>query len=238
MKIKHLLSCAIIAATMITAATSCKKKDDEQTCRIVTVTSNDGTSTEVTNITYNNDGKVSTISQAGSSGYSKVFTYSGSTINITESNGSGTITYTYVVTLNSKGNVSTIVETPAGGSNTYTLTAQYDGNGNLTSLTSQSGGGSPSVTATTFTNGDLTTFTGGSFEYYTDKSFQDGDYIKLQQWLQYGALYIVNKHLVKSSTFGTDVTNFSYEFTDGRISKLTSTGTSGVSTVNYQYSCN
>lgn len=245
MSIKTMIGCTVLSAAMLTTAVSCKKKDDSPTCRMTTATSVSGTDSYVYSLTYNNDGKISTITTVGGgTTTSKVFTYAGNTINIAEKNNSGTVTYNYVVTLNSAGNISSIVQTAPGSSNTYTLTAAYDGNGNLTSITSQSSGSSAYVTNTTYSGGDLVSYSAGgsnsgTLEYYSDKDFQDGDYFKTQQMLQYGALYIVNKHLVKAQTSGSNITNYSYEFTDGRVSKLTSSASGGsVSTVTYQYTCN
>jgi len=57
---------------------SCKKGNDKKpTCHIITITEASSSGNTIYNISYNNDGKISTLNATGSSVSNKVFNYSG-----------------------------------------------------------------------------------------------------------------------------------------------------------------
>src|SRR5690349_11148102 len=88
---------------------SCKKnKDKKPFCRIATITDAGTSNTVVYNITYNNDGKISTLTSSGSVSSVKVFTYTGNTININTTFGSNGSTSRDSITLDSRGRPSNI----------------------------------------------------------------------------------------------------------------------------------
>ncbi len=233
---------ALIAGALL-SNTSCKKnEDDSPVCRITSMNTIDGSSVSVISIVYDNDGRISTVTTTGSSAGSKVFTYSGNSINITEKTSSGVLENTYAITTNGNQNVTSVITKNNLGVTTETGLFEYDGNGKLSRATFQYGSGTPYVTNTQFVNGDLSlaTSTGSvsTYSYYTDKAYADGDIFKIQQLISYGALYIVNAHLVKSITSDSDITNFSYDYdSDGKIIKATSTSGSDLTSNTYSYTC-
>lgn len=242
---KELLRYSVLAALAITTAASCKKKDDSPTCRIITATdvyTNSGTTTTSTlNYTYNNDGQISTLTLSdGTTTTQKIYNYNGNTIIVNSTQG-GSFSGRDSVTLNSNGRVTNFRHfSNSSGTNWYNFSYEFDGNGALLkSIYTLSSGGSPSTTTFTSSNGDLATGSDGSvYGYYTDKPYQQGDYFYFIFLINYGAEIVKNAHLLKSITTSGSIRNCTYDFTDGRISKMTVTGTSSIDVVTYQYQCN
>lgn len=245
---KELLRYSAIAALALTTAASCKKKDDSPTCRIITVTdsyTSSGTTNNTTfNITYNNDGNISMLTQTGSSGtVQKIYNYNSNTISISATK-SGAFESRDSVTINANKMITNVrTFSNASGTSWYNNSYEYDGNGNLLkSISTSSSSSTPSTTLYNTTNGDITSGSDGTYtstyEYYTDKPFQIGDYFQIVYFINYGAQIVKNAHLLKSITSNGSISNVNYEFTDGRISKLTMTSSSTVEAINYQYQCN
>lgn len=233
-------SLAVATASILLISPSCKKSSSSPSCKLVTVTDQYNSTTNTINISYNNDGKISTIQETGSSSFSKVFTYSGNLMMITTSNGS-TVTATDSVVFNSDGLISYSMRKDASNNKTVYIYT-YSGT-QLLKSTYQYNGGSITTTTYTFTNGDLTGSSDGSntavYTYYTDKSLADGDYLKIVQLINYGGLYVKNAHLIKGFQQGSTVENFNYTFDNtGKITGVTATTGSNIENVTYQYSCN
>lgn len=234
-------------STLMLGVSSCKKTDNKNNvvCKITSAvaTPTGGTPSSI-NFTYDN-GKLSSVITTGSSASSKNFSYSGNTINIIEKDGSGAIDNTKEITLNSNNKIGTITEKDPSGTIQNIMTCYYDANGDLQRTISIYSGGTPDTTDFIFSGGNLfsvkspgsTSMT--TLSYFTDKTWQEGDYIKLIQFVDYGAFYIQNKNLVKSLSFGSSTQDFSYEYNSaGRITKLTMTSGGIVSnTVTYSYDC-
>jgi len=248
MKLPELLRYSLLATLALTTAASCKKKDDSPTCRIITVTdsyTSSGTTNNTSyNITYNNDGKISTLTSSnGSTTTQKIFNYNSNTVIINATQG-GTFSGRDSVSLNGSGRITNIRSfSNSSGTNWYNNSYEYDGNGNLLkSVSSSSSSSSTSTTTFSSTNGDVTSGNDGSstttYEYYTDKSYQVGDYFQIVYFINYGTDLVKNKHLLKSITSSGSINNCNYEFTDGRITKLTLTSSSSVEAITYQYQCN
>src|SRR5688572_1526628 len=91
-KIQTTIACLIVLA-VVTPFGSCLKENDKKAdCRIATITvtqTTGGTASIVHNIAYNNDGKISTIVSTGSLTLNKVFIYTGNTIMVNTTDGSG-----------------------------------------------------------------------------------------------------------------------------------------------------
>lgn len=245
---KKIIQLPVVALCAFTlwSTSSCKKKDDDPVCRIKTISNTGSSSSSIIILSYTADGKLSSVQSSGSSTYTKTFTYPASNaINIVEKDGSNTVTYTYDVTLNGSGKITSIIEKNGSGVLSYTTTISYDANGNASSITNTPASGTPSTTTATFANGNLTNLVSGSdittIDYYTDKAFMDGDYLKISQMIQYGALYFTNKNLIKSfnNSGGSSTTNMIYEFDNsGKISKMTLTNGSSIDAYTYTYDCN
>jgi hypothetical protein len=231
----------VTAIIILGLSPSCSKKSSSApNCKLITVTDAIGTSNTTINITYNNDGKISTVQQTGSSPATKVYTYIGNLIMIAVTAPAGNSTDSVV--LNSNGLISYWLSRDASN-NTQIYIYTYGGNGQLLKYTLQSNGGAITTTTATITNGDLTGSSDGTnvgtYTYYTDKAFADGDYIKLVQLLNFGALYIKNAHLIKGFQQGTTVENFNYNFdSSGKITGVTATSGANIEIVTYQYNCN
>jgi hypothetical protein len=238
---------AVFCALLILCSTfsSCKKDNDKKAaCKIVTVTQTSSGSTGIINITYNNDGKISTVNTSSSSGTSsKVFTYSGNTINIVSTNGPSTSRDS--VTLNANGRASNIRSfNDMTGTTWSNQSFEYNGNELLKVHQTDNTSSTPETTVATYTNGNLVTLTSPSstttIEYFTDKNTQPGDYLELAYLINYGVGLFPHKNLLKTiDGGGGSVTNFNYEFdADGKITKVTATGGGSITTLTYQYTCN
>jgi hypothetical protein len=244
MRAQHTYLFLLLALTGILA--SCKKdKDKKATCRITTVISSGSGNNTVYNITYNNDGKISTLNSSGSAVTNKVFTYSGNTVNVNTTVGSNTFSSRDSITLDSKGrpvNIRNFFN--ESGTNWNNSSFEYNGDDLLKYIvTSSSSSTSETVTAT-YLNGNMvnlqTTGVSSSVAYFTDKKVQPGDYLEISNLIQFGLTVFPHKNLVKSvDSGGGSITNFNYEFdADGQITKLTATSGSSVSNLTYQYQCN
>jgi hypothetical protein len=238
---KRTTSVLVAAVIILGISPSCSKKSSSTpNCKLITVTDAIGANNTTINITYNNDGKISTVQQTGSSPATKVYTYIGNLIMIAVTAPTGNSTDSVV--LNSNGLIAYWLSRDASN-NTQVYIYTYGSNGQLLKYTFQSNGGAITTTTATFTNGDLTGTSDGTntgiYTYYTDKAFADGDYIKLVQLLNYGALYIKNVHLIKGFQQGATVENFNYSFdSSGKITGVTATNGANIETVTYQYNCN
>lgn len=231
---------AVATAFILLISPSCKKSSSTPSCKLITVVDQYNSSTATINISYNNDGKISTIQRTGSSPSTQVFNYNGNLLMISTSS-SGSVTSTDSVVFNSDGLISYSMEKDASNNKTVNIYT-YSGT-QLLKSTSQYNGGAIQTTTYTYTNGDLTGSSDGTntgvYSYYTDKTFADGDYLKLVQLINYGAFFVKNAHLIKGFQEGSTVENFNYTFDNtGKITGLTATTGSSIETVTYQYSCN
>jgi hypothetical protein len=245
MKKTSLLAALLLAAGLMTA-TSCKKKeDDKPTCRIIGVTENESGVNTAVAVTYDTDKRISQVQRTtGNAVNTTVFTYSGNTISATTKNRLNIVVNKSDITLNNEGLISTIQRlNPINNSVQSTTSFEYS-NRQLTKVTEQSGSSNADVTTTTYSNGNLatTTSTTGmtqSYEYYTDRNFLEGDFLRYSQYLESGALAIVNRNLVKAiTTDGSDILNLSYNFdNDGKVTHITQTQNADVTNYDFQYQC-
>jgi hypothetical protein len=227
----------LIAGLLIIPSCS-KKSSPAQTCRIITIQDVQA-STTTYNITYNNQGQISTLqSVSGSTTTNKVFTYSGNTeLIVTTSGGSST---TDSITLNSSGLI--LSDLNVNGANKNLTTYTYSGTQVEKSVAQANGTGPIVTTVFTFSNGDMTGFSDGtntaSFTYDAGKPSATGDYWQIVQLVNYGAPFVKTTHLVTGYTQGSTIDNFNYSFDNtGKITSLVNTAGSNVETISYQYSC-
>jgi hypothetical protein len=165
------------ALVMIITFAGCKKDKDEAKkpdCRIITITPTPSGSSF--NISYNSDGKISTISTGSDI---TTFAYSGNTI-IANTTNAGTFSSKKIITLNGNGmavNVKT--ETNAAGTNWSNDVYEYSGTELIKATTTSSSGGTPTISTLTWNNVNLVSIASGSsvttLDYFTDKPAQVGD---------------------------------------------------------------
>src|SRR5580700_1110316 len=140
---KTILPILLIAMVSLFVSPSCSKKSSSpaQTCQIITVSDQLGSSTTVYNITYNNAGQISTAQyNQNSTAYSRVFTYIGSTEIMVTSGGGSTITDS--MTLNSDGFIESDYQTD--GTNLTVTNYTYSGT-ELQKSVSTTNGGTPTT---------------------------------------------------------------------------------------------
>ena len=236
MKTFQLATTATLAMMILFAG--CKKdKDDKKKpdCRIITITPTTGNSI---NVSYNSDGKVSTVSTGNDI---TTFAYSGNTI-IGTTNTSGAFSSKKIITLGSNGLATNVkTETNTSGTNWNNDAYEYSGTELIKATSTSSGGGTPSVSTLIWSNGNIVSATSGSnvstLDFFTDKPAQTGDYLQLAQLITGFQIY-KTKNAIKSLLSGSTITSFDYNFdTDGKITSLTATGGSNI-TYTYQHQCN
>lgn len=236
MKKHHIFLMAFLCLASITIFSGCSKDNDSQPdCRIITITPNTGTAT---NISYNAEGKVSTIS-SGTTLTS--FAYSGNTSIATVTN-SGVFSSKTIITNNANGLAANVrMESDISGTTWTNLALEYSGTELIKQTSTSSGGGTPGVTTVTWSGGNPVTITSGSsvstVEYYTDKPSQTGDYWDIAQTIQ-GYRIIKARNPIKSLFSGGSITSLDYVYDgDGKITTLNATGATNI-TYNYQHQCN
>src|SRR5689334_13541609 len=206
------------AVTLLSILTlgACKKDKDEvkkPDCRIITITPSPSGSSF--NISYNSDGKISTISTGNDV---TTFAYSGNTI-IGTTNTSGSFSSKKIITLGSNGlatNVKTEYNTT--GTNWNNDVYEYSGTELIKATSTSSSGGTPSVSTLSWSNGNIVSVTSGSsvttLEFFTDKPAQEGDYLDIAQLVGGFQIY-KTKNAIKSLLSGSSITSFSYNFDAG-----------------------
>jgi hypothetical protein len=231
------LAMAAALLTIITMAGCKKDKDDKKPdCRIITITPSPTGS--AFNISYNSEGKISTISTGGDI---TTFAYSGNTVIATTTN-SGTFKRKMIITLNGNGLATNVkTETNASGTTWNNDLYEYSGTEIIKATGTSSAGGTPTVSTLTWSNGNLVSITSGSsvstLDYFTDKPAQTGDYLHIAQLVAGYQIYRT-KNAIKSLLSGSSITSFNYTFdADNKISSLAATGSSNT-TFNYQHQCN
>jgi hypothetical protein len=237
----------IIAMLSLFVSPSCSKKSSSpaQTCQIITITDVLGSSTTTFNLTYDNEGRLSTEQEIGSSGTTnKVFTYSGTTELVSTTYGSGSTTDS--ITLNSDGLLQTDYFTDGTTENLTTYT--YSGEECQKTVQTAISGSTPAQTAVySWTDGNATSINSGTtsdvLTYDQTKPSQAGDYFQISQLINSGGIYIKNTNLVSGFTSNTGGTNTIFNFTytsdnTGKITQLVATYGSTTETISYQYSCN
>ncbi|MFT3979137.1 MAG: hypothetical protein QM687_01615 [Ferruginibacter sp.] len=236
MKKHPIFAGALLCLSMTTIFSACSKDDDTPACKIITITPSAGTGT---NITYNDDGSIHSISSGTSV---KTFAYSGNTAIATEMN-SGVFSSKVIITNNSSGLATNVrTENDMAGTSWSNLAFEYSGTQLIKQTSTNSSGGTPGVTTVAWTNGNPTEVSSGgsniqTIDYYSDKRSQTGDYWDIAQTMQ-GYRIIRAKNPIKSILSGSTITNLSYGFNaDGNITSLNATGGSTI-TYNYQLQCN
>jgi hypothetical protein len=221
---------------------SCSKKNAAApACQLITISDVNGSTTTTYNITYNNEGKISTLqSISGSTTTSKVFTYSGNVIFVTTTYSGSVIQTTDSIVVNSAGLITS--DQTRSGTNQSLTTYTYSGNQLLKSILQNNS--NPAVTTTyTFTNGDLTGSTDGTtnttYSYNTSKASAPGDYFQLVQLIQYGASFVINSHQIIGYQIGSTIENITYTYDNtGKVTGLIGTTGGNIETITLQYNCN
>ena len=127
------------------------------------------------------------------------------------------------------------------GASVYITNYSYDANGLLTSFTQQQDT-FPAISASfTFTNGDNTLVTNGAsadtLVYDMAKPAVMGNMDQFGQLLSFGAMYIVNKHLLTEEHQGSSIF-YTYTYTpEGNIATIKITVGTNSETISYTYDC-
>ncbi len=216
----------ILLLLIILPGISCKKSKNTNfsTIKIATVDYASGNMRQHYIITYDKYNNVDSISDNGggvdTGAFSfKKFNYIGSSFTITDQTGG-----IYMVDANTNGQILEVLLTD-------TLLMTYDGN-ELTKLSyKQPSSTYPFYTLTSYTyqwnNGDIASYSlsGVVDSYYYDqsRSGQEGDALRIGNFLQYGRSYISTSHLAtEKEMLGTWGEEYLYKFdVAGRISQLT-----------------
>lgn len=228
------------AVILVLPGISCLKKTDKASkCKLVRIKYERPQGAYI-DITYNNDGKVSTLKTFGVAYPDRTYNYFGNTIVITH--GSPTNYVRDTIEVDDKGrplNIRKYSNTP------HWINYHFEYNGDelarVTVLRSISG--IPYTATADYFGGNMIGYTYGGlttrYEYYTDRNVQPGDYLDVLSMLEYGVSIYPHKNLIKGmEDLPGGITNYAYEFNDdGLITKVTATNGTGSSFVTYQYKC-
>jgi hypothetical protein len=236
-----LLNCAALLI-LLTQLPACSKKSSSSSstptnsCKLTGINVASANGLETCSITYNSDGKVSTVIQSSSSStLTATYTYSGNIILMTTSGYTNGDVVTDSVVVNSYGLM--LSDLTRNMFDTSLTTYTYAGTEVASSIFQEAGQPS-SATTYTFTNGDLTGSGPDETFAYNDTPSAQGDYIQLIQLLTFAAPYIKNAHQCISSTANGVTSNYNYTYdSTGKITQLVMTGSENA-TVNYSYDCN
>jgi YD repeat-containing protein len=219
---------------LLTLVTACSKKGSSGThagegtsgYRIAAVQRIQfGTDTTDFSFTYDNQGRVVTQkSVTGGSEVNTSFVYTGNSILVTARTFTDTLTMDSVV-LNDDGKISAIVS--RSGRAVLNRVFTYDSQGVLTGETDQTDNNEAVASTYASADGDITaTSNGRNFAYYSNQPDMPGDYWQLEQFLNYGAYYVQNAHMVETYGMGSggDLNiNYAYD-SSGRVALLNVTG--------------
>jgi hypothetical protein len=241
---KRIASVPLFVCIMVLAP-FCSKKNAAAVpnCQIITIVDSYNSTNTTYNLTYGNNGKISTIQNtSATSPFTEVFTYANNVILVSKTGAGSVFISSDSNAVNSAGLITYSQQIDATADttiNTYT----YDGNNDLLKSTTQTNGGAITTNTFQYTNGDLTSSSDGTttttYTYYTDKPSQNGDYIHVFQLFNYGGQAIQSAHLIASLQSGSSIDNFNYSFdSSGKITSLTATSGSTVETISFQYQCN
>lgn len=238
---KMKLGIAIIAmGALATTFASCGKDDnkDATVCSITSIVKTAQSTTTTTTIIYD-EGRIATVLTNGTNGGSKLFTYGFGTIQIVSKDKAGTTLGMDDITLTPEGKVASVTKKTAAGDMKEIVAYSYDLDGNLAQYVVTNAVGAKDTTLVTYINGNMTNkkYSNNdvtSFDYYADKLFVDGDYFKITQLLENGALAVANTNLLKSSvTNNGSITTYTYQF--NALNKITKMTVAGATTDEYTY---
>ena len=236
MKTHQIFLMAFLCLAGITFLSACSKDDPKPNCKIITITPTSGTAY---NISYNTEGKVSTITSGTST---TTYAYSGNTAIGTKTN-SGAFASRVIATYNANGLATNVrTENNESGTNWDNMAFEYSGTELVKQTFTSSAGGVPSVTTVVWTGGNPTTITSGStistVDYHSNIAAQTGDYWDISQLIQ-GYRIIHAKNAIKSLLSGSTINTFDYTIDgEGKITGVTVTGGGTSSGFTYQYQCN
>lgn len=237
---------AALCALLILASTfnSCKKDNDKKaSCKLVKVTQNSAGNIAVVTISYNTEGKISAVTNASSmENNSKVFTYSGNTINVVTTSASGSRRDS--ITIDASGRpVNIRIFYDNSGTSWTNNRYEYNGKDLARVLETTSSTSTTDTTKATYSSGNMVTLGSGTsvivLDYHTDKNTRQGDYLGLVSMINYGVITHPHKNLLKSISNGSGLTNFAYDIdADGKIINAVVTTGSNSTILNYEYQCN
>ena len=187
---------------------------------------------------YNTDGSLAGSTFTGVYTDTVSYKYSGNLIYRSVAAGANSSVDT--VTLNDAG--MAVLDKAQIGKSVYTTNYIYDPTGLLQTYTQQQDTFPPVSPTYSFTNGDNTLITNGTavdtLIYDLNKPAVMGNMDEFSQFLQFGYMYVKNKHLVTEEHHGTGFV-YTYTYTpEGNISTIKIViGNTNSETISYTYEC-
>ncbi len=234
---------------------SCRKShNSSQTCNLASMSDSTTSVESVTQFTYDNQNRVSSIVVTGQNACTRTFQYIGNSIIFTVKDTTpGILAEIDTVLLNSNNLMQSFSSYFPSSGSTYAITYFYDlpGVQQATRSVSMSNGEADDTVGYFVANGDLIydsiqgqTTHKDDFTYYASKGIVYGDPTYFRQLLYYGAYYYINVHMLNSLyTAGKFYKAFTYTYSNNRISKqslrqCSSGSTDTVThTISYAYTC-
>jgi hypothetical protein len=186
--------------------------------------------------TYDNQGRlIAEKSVTGGYEVKKSFVYTGNSILVTTRYFADTLVTDSVV-LDDDGKISAVVS--RSGKAVLNRVFTYNSQGVLIRETDQTDNNEAVAATYASADGDITASSNGyNFTYYSNQPDMPGDYWQLEQFLNYGAYYVQNTHMVETYGMGSggDL-NISYAYdSSGRVAVLNVTGSlPGVYNITYE----
>ncbi|HEV3324689.1 MAG TPA: hypothetical protein VG052_03765 [Puia sp.] len=194
-----------------------------------------GSDTTDFSFTYDNQGRlIAEKSVTGGYEVNMSFVYTGNGILVTTRYFADTLATDSVV-LNDDGKISAVIS--RSGKAMLSRVFTYNSQGILTRETDQTDNNEVVAATYAAADGDIVaTSNGHHFTYYSNQPDMPGDYWQLEQFLNYGAYYVQNAHMVETYGMGSggDL-NISYAYdSSGRVAVLNVTGSlPGVFNITY-----
>jgi YD repeat-containing protein len=224
---------------------SCSKNNSDSTntpvvnCQIIAASLVLGTGASAGNYTfhYNTDGTLAGSLFMGPYTDTISYTYNGKLIY--RSVAAGINSSVDTITLNDAGMI--VQDKAQIGASVYMTNYSYDVNGLMATFTQQQDAYPPISASYTFTNGDNTLIVSGTARdtlvYDINKPAVMGNLDQFNQLLNFGAMYIKNKHLLLEEHHGYG-SFYTYTYTpEGNISSLKITTGNNSETISYTYNC-
>lgn len=174
---------------------------------------------------YDSQGRI-IVQKSVTSGYevNRFFLYFGKSILVTTRYFADTLATDSIV-LNDEGKISTVLS--RSGQSLLNRVFTYDARGVLTRVTEQEDNNEAVTDEYVAADGDIAAVSNGdNFTYYSNQPDMPGDYWQLEQFLNYGAYYVQNAHMVATYGMGrAGDLRISYAYdSSGRVAMLNVSG--------------
>lgn len=230
MRIDQSLPAVALIALAVATVPSCKKEHHNPSgpCKIIgyydTVTNRGAYSTSFTELSYDQDGRISSVlsGKRDSLSIGWVFHYNGKKIVATPNITNGPSVDT--ITLNDNGQPVTLQFEEINHAYRTHSDYFYGDSGQISYVIDYDRDGQPVDTPRYhYVNGDMTSIDYGNgnstqYSYYTDKAASDAEFSRIISLSNYGVIFPSSKHMLKTVQASGYLDSFSYTFdNDGRI---------------------